>query len=132
MVEKIEAQTAKSANPSGGKESAAARAASKRLRREDRTVTAMIQCYCRGCHGSGQALCPECQSLLDYARQRLARCRFGTGKPTCANCPVHCYQPRRREQIRAVMRYAGPRMLWRHPILSLWHLWDGRRKVDWN
>jgi hypothetical protein len=30
-----------------------------------------------------------------------------------------------REQVRAVMRYAGPRMLWRHPILALEHLWDG-------
>lgn len=129
MAEKSEAQTAKPVIPSGCGESPAARAASQRLRREDQTIAAMIQCYCRGRHGPGQNLCPECQGLLDYARQRLARCRFGAEKPTCAKCPVHCYQPRRREQIRAVMRYAGPRMLWRHPILSLWHLLDGRRKV---
>jgi len=30
-----------------------------------------------------------------------------------------------RERIRAVMRYAGPRMLWRHPLLALLHLADG-------
>jgi hypothetical protein len=33
-----------------------------------------------------------------------------------------------REKIRAVMRYAGPRMLFRHPIMTLWHYIDGRRK----
>ena len=65
--------------------------------------------------------------LRDYAAERLERCRFGPDKPVCAKCPVHCYQRLRREQIRAVMRYAGPRMLWRHPILSLHHWLQGRR-----
>jgi hypothetical protein len=46
-------------------------------------------------------------------------------KPVCVKCPVHCYQRFRREQVKAVMRYAGPRMLWRHPILSLRHWVDG-------
>jgi hypothetical protein len=32
-----------------------------------------------------------------------------------------------REQIRVVMRYAGPRMLRNHPVLDLQHLIDGRR-----
>jgi len=32
-----------------------------------------------------------------------------------------------REHVRIVMRYAGPRMLWRHPILAVRHLIDGRR-----
>jgi hypothetical protein len=29
-----------------------------------------------------------------------------------------------RETIRAVMRFAGPRMLSAHPRLALWHIWD--------
>jgi hypothetical protein len=33
-----------------------------------------------------------------------------------------------RERIRAVMRYAGPRMSYRHPILTLFHFWDGHKK----
>jgi hypothetical protein len=64
-----------------------------------------------------------------YASVRLDRCRFGAAKPTCAHCPVHCYQRDRRAQMRVVMRYAGPRMLWRHPLLSLGHWWDGFRRV---
>ena len=35
----------------------------------------------------------------------------------------------RREQVKAVMRYAGPRILWRHPVLSLRHWLDGFRKA---
>ena len=68
---------------------------------------------------------------MRYVSVRLDRCRFGPDKPTCAKCPVHCYQRDSREQIKVVMRYAGPRMMWEHPWLSLWHLLDGwfRRPV---
>jgi predicted amidophosphoribosyltransferase len=83
----------------------------------------MVGIFCRDKHLEG--LCPECRALLDYAAVRLERCRFGVEKPTCARCPVHCYQVQRRDQVRAVMRYAGPRMLWEHPILSLRHWLDG-------
>ena len=100
--------------------------ANKRLPREWQTITAMIRCYCRDHHDTGTTLCPECQGLQDYAAVRLERCHFGSEKPVCVKCPVHCYQPARREQVRVVMRYAGPRMLWQHPILSLRHWLDGR------
>ena len=100
--------------------------ADKRLAREWQTIAAMISCYCRDHHATGATLCRECQGLLDYAAVRLDRCRFGSEKPICVNCPVHCYQPARREQVRVVMRYAGPRMLWQHPILCLRHWLDGR------
>ena len=99
--------------------------AGKRLAREWQTIAAMVRCYCEGHHDTKAALCPECQGLLDYAAVRLERCRFGVEKPVCVKCPVHCYQRARREEVKAVMRYAGPRMLWRHPILSLRHWFDG-------
>src|SRR3954454_16357742 len=83
---------------------------SRRLAREWKTIDAMLRIYCREQHGG--ALCDECEALKRYVRLRLDRCRFGEEKPTCAKCPVHCYQRDRREQIRAVMRFAGPRMLW--------------------
>jgi Nitrous oxide-stimulated promoter len=101
----------------------------RRLAREWRTIEAMIRCYCQDHHNTRDALCPECQQLQDYAAARLERCRFGAEKPTCANCPVHCYQKARREQVKVLMRYAGPRMLWQHPVLSLIHWLDGFRKA---
>ncbi len=102
-----------------------------RLAREARTFEAMIRLYCRDQHRSAEAragLCPECHELLDYARQRLDKCPFGEAKTTCANCRIHCYKPAMRERVRVVMRYAGPRMLYRHPVLAVRHLLDGRKK----
>mgnify|MGYP000974557566 CR=1 FL=1 len=100
-----------------------------RILRERKTIAAMIEIYCHENHSSGESLCMECQSLLDYANQRLTKCPFAENKPTCANCPVHCYKPALRQQIRTVMRYAGPRMLLRHPLLAVRHLIDNRRKA---
>jgi hypothetical protein len=88
----------------------------------------MIHLYCREQHGSNGQLCAGCEALRDYARQRLDKCPFQAGKTTCTQCPVHCYKPEERASIRAVMRYAGPRMLLRHPVLALLHLTDGLRK----
>jgi hypothetical protein len=101
-----------------------------RMTREARTLEAMIGIYCRDqhCTQSG-ALCADCAELLHYAGLRLEKCPFQEQKTTCAKCPVHCYKPARREQIRAVMRYAGPRMMFRHPRLAFYHLViDGRRE----
>jgi len=103
--------------------------ASKRMAREWKTMEAMITIHCRDRHRSKAALCAQCQGLLDYASLRLERCRFGVEKPTCAQCPVHCYQRARRQQVKDVMRYAGPRMAWRHPVISLRHWLDGFRKA---
>jgi hypothetical protein len=98
-----------------------------RIQREKRTVSAMIDLYCRANHSPTDALCTECKALRDYALARLGRCPFGDKKPTCAKCPVHCYKPDMRAQIREVMRYAGPRMLRRHPLLALMHQLDSLR-----
>jgi hypothetical protein len=100
-----------------------------RLRREWRTVDAMISIFCRHRHGGRRGeLCADCRALREYAQARLVRCPFGEEKPTCANCRVHCYRVEMRERVRDVMRFAGPRMLTRHPYLALMHLWvDGRR-----
>ncbi|MGE5235778.1 MAG: nitrous oxide-stimulated promoter family protein [Acidobacteriota bacterium] len=97
----------------------------RRLRRERRTVHAMIALYCRA-HHRERRLCESCRGLATYADRRLDRCAFGPDKPTCANCPVHCYGAEPRERVREVMRWAGPRMLWRHPVLAVFHLIDGR------
>ena len=99
----------------------------KRRAREQQTVDLMLAMYCRAHHGQHDELCPDCAQLQDYAARRLVRCVFGDAKPTCANCLVHCYGPDPRERMRAVMRWAGPRMLLRHPILAIRHLLDGRK-----
>lgn len=99
-----------------------------RLRREWHTIDAMIAVFCRERHGGGPLLCRACSELHGYCEQRLLRCPFGADKPTCLNCRVHCYRAEMRERVREAMRFAGPRMLRRHPYLALMHLLvDGRR-----
>jgi hypothetical protein len=97
-----------------------------RRARELKTLEAMMRMYCRGHHG-GKALCAECDALWDYARRRTERCIFGDAKPTCANCVVHCYRDDMRERVREMMRWSGPRMMLRHPVLAILHVLDGRR-----
>lgn len=100
----------------------------RRLARERATVSAMIRLACRSRHGTRDGLCADCRELQAYADARLDRCPFQAGKPTCARCLVHCYRPEMRERIRDVMRFAGPRMLKRHPLLTICHILDGRRE----
>lgn len=83
----------------------------------------MIVIYCRSKHNSDRELCPECRLLEQYALQRLESCRFGEGKPTCAICPVHCYKSSMRMKIKEVMRFAAPRMLYLHPMVTIRHFY---------
>lgn len=100
----------------------------KHLDRERRTIRKMVEIYCHDHHGSS-GLCEECSVFMNYADVRLDKCPFGDEKPTCSNCPVHCYKPHYRDQAKAIMRYAGPRMLLRHPLLTIAHYIDGRRQA---
>ena len=93
---------------------------------EVRTIRSMIRIYCAAHHGPAKGVCSECADLLAYAEQRIAECPFGLAKPVCNQCTVHCYKPAMREQVRIVMRYAGPRMLRRHPVLAVRHLLRSR------
>ena len=100
----------------------------RRMLREERTIEAMIRIYCRGMHNTRKTLCNDCNDLADYARRRLDKCPFQEGKTSCGNCRVHCYKPDMKEKIRDVMRYSGPRMLYRHPMFAFYHTIDGMRK----
>lgn len=82
------------------------------------TVKAMIDIYCKGKHGR-EDLCQECLELANYAEERVNKCKFGAKKPVCGKCTVHCYKPEMREKIKKVMRYSGPKMLYKHPLMLI-------------
>ena len=48
----------------------------ERIAWEKRTVSHMIELWCRKNHG-GQELCSECRELLDYSLARLDHCKLG-------------------------------------------------------
>jgi hypothetical protein len=97
---------------------------SPRIKRESRTIKAMIALHCHGHHWNRTGLCPDCAALLAYSLLRLQKCPFQKNKPACGLCLAHCYNLSMREKIQSVMRYSGPRMLYRHPILTLLHMKD--------
>jgi predicted amidophosphoribosyltransferase len=98
-----------------------------RIEREKVTIRHMIRLYCRHHHSQKGKLCSDCNELLEYALARVEHCVFGINKPVCSECKVHCYKNDMREKVRQVMRYTGPRMLFRHPVLAIMHLVDKRK-----
>ena len=97
--------------------------AMSKIEREKRTIRKMIEIYCR--HYLKQEVVSEDYRLLaEYACQRLEHCPFGEEKKSCGKCPVHCYAPQKRQQIREVMRWVGPRMIYYGPKDAMIHIWD--------
>jgi hypothetical protein len=96
---------------------------------EKKIVEKMTDIYCKDHHQIDQGLCRECTDLLNYVHKRLDHCFFGENKPVCGKCPIHCYQKEMREKITIVMRYAGPRMIYKHPILAIDHIFRSLKKV---
>ena len=98
------------------------------LQRENLTLAHMMAIYCRGQRHQGSGICGGCSSLLRYARERIEGCPYhGSEKPACGLCRTNCFTTEMRRHFLLVMRFAGPRMMLRHPVLSAVHLWDAVR-----
>ena len=96
-----------------------------KLALELKTITLMTKLYCQAHHQ--KVNCIDCQSLISHAEQKLDRCVYGQDKPACQHCPIHCYKPFYREKTKYIMRYSGPKMLFKHPILAIKNI--RRRKL---
>lgn len=94
----------------------------KRLNLERKTINTMVLIYCKNMHFNTKTQCNDCQELSNYALQRLMKCPFGENKPTCEKCEIHCYKLDMRKKIKTVMKYSGPHMAYKHPILTILHL----------
>lgn len=93
----------------------------RRIDSEKRVVSRMIRLYCQRRLGL-ESLTEEYRALESYAHRRLDGCKFGDAKPACKRCKIHCYRPDMRDKIRAIMRWAGPRMILYDPIAAIRHL----------
>ena len=45
-------------------------------------------------------------------------------KKFCSFCKIHCYKPDMRERIKDVMKWAGPRMIFTHPVFAFRHVFQ--------
>ena len=93
-----------------------------KIEREKKTLKRMFKIYCKG----NISLCNNCSKLLAYSLEQLDKCPYGEKKGSCKDCRTHCYKESERTKIRAVMRYAGPRMFLRHPGITIGHIRDGK------
>lgn len=89
---------------------------------EEKIIEFMVKLYCKKNHK--QELCSKCQELLDYSKQRTEKCPRKSEKTFCASCPIHCYKPEMREQIKMVMKFSGPRMIIYNPKMAISHIKD--------
>ena len=95
----------------------------KKWLKEKALIPVMIKKYCHGNHGTkGDEICEECRELTEYALFRLEKCPFKADKHFCSFCRIHCYKPDKQQQIKAVMKYSGPRMLTSNPIFAMSHV----------
>ncbi len=105
------------------------RTESEKVRKDIRVLAELTQVYCRAKHRERQRsapaprgeltahaaaldvqLCSECTKLVLHGSVKRMRCPMDP-KPECKHCPEHCYNPRYRQQVRDVMRFA-----WRHML----------------
>ncbi len=94
-----------------------------KIENEKNTVCQMIRLYSKY-HLKQEVMSEEYEQLMSYACKRLDRCKFGENKTACKFCPIHCYAPKQREEIRKVMRWAGPRMIFFCPKQSFSHIFE--------
>lgn len=94
-----------------------------RIEEEKKVIRQMITIYCNHLHKTSRnSLCDKCSDILSYAETRLEKCPKGNAKTSCRKCPIHCYSPTKRELMRRIMRYVGPKMIYYHPVAAVKHL----------
>ena len=107
----------------------------KKTENEKKIVGLMISIYCKKNHTplnsesvqKNNGICDECFSLLEYVEERIDNCPRKATKTFCSQCPIHCYSEERRAEIKKVMRFAGPYMLFYHPLVTISHAYHTLR-----
>lgn len=95
--------------------------------RDRKTIEAIGAIYCKAHHGketqkaTSTKLCPQCAEVVEYAMARTKRCP-NNHEGNCADCEIHCFNGSMREKVRKMMAYAAPRMLARHPFMTIRYL----------
>lgn len=98
----------------------------KHFNKEVKVIPEMIKIYCHGKHKTKKGeLCKDCQELTYYSLFRLDKCPFKKNKNFCSFCKIHCYKEDMRKKMKEVMRYSGPRIIFKHPIFAISHVIEG-------
>lgn len=89
------------------------------------TLEAIGGIYCRGNHASAPkdeaGMCPECRAAIERTLERAVACPRGH-EGNCQDCDIRCQRGEAQQRIREIMRYAAPRMAFRHPLMTFDYL----------
>ena len=93
--------------------------------KDRRILEAIGRIYCKGNH-AGRAkdaagMCPECRGVIEQTLARAEACPHGH-EGNCQDCATPCQRGEAQQRIKAIMRYAAPRMMFRHPLMALDYL----------
>ena len=92
-----------------------------KIDKDRRVLEAMGSIYCQGNHADAQkdegGMCPECRATIENTLSRAASCPYGH-----QDCKTHCQRGDAQIRIKAIMRYAAPKMMFRHPIMAFEYL----------
>ena len=87
--------------------------------------------YCTAHHADelkdAAGLCSSCRETVEATLSRTQVCPYGH-QGNCQDCDIHCQRGEARDRIRAIMRYAAPRMAYRHPLMTLEYVRKKLRK----
>ena len=102
----------------------------KKRKQEIKIITLMIHLYCQHHHDINE------KELCQYAINKINKCPIMETKTFCSQCSIHCYQKDKQKQIKKVMLYSGPLMIFYHPIIAIRHLLlrrknENRLFYDW-
>lgn len=96
-----------------------------KVEEEKKTIDFMIRLYCKKNHKSAykeKKLCVECEEIREFAHLRIDKCPMKETKTFCSTCHIHCYGKVKREEIRRIMKWSGPRMLIYNPPMAIKHV----------
>ena len=84
----------------------------------------MIKIFCKGNHpddnsNNSSNLCNMCHDMEKYIHNRIDYCKQNNF--FCAYCDNKCHPMDKSDYLKKIMRYSGPRILKKYPIMSIKH-----------
>lgn len=102
-----------------------------RVQRDLRTLQAIGSIYCAAHHAGAlkddAGMCEECAAVIKYTHERASACPYNH-EGNCQDCKLKCNRGEQQQRIKAIMKYAAPRMLVKHPIMTMEYLAKKRKR----
>ena len=89
------------------------------------TLEALGRIYCDAHHGQADkdssGLCPFCRNVVETTFARSQSCPNGH-EGNYEDCSIKCQRGEEQKNVKRLMAYSAPRMLFRHPLMTITYL----------